>query len=126
MATDSNLQCITLEAGQDLSAKQYYFIAHASDGQIDPVGTLGANADGVLQNAPSVAGQPATVGIFGVSKVVANAAITRGAQVSSASNGKATTALTTHRVLGIALEAAAADGDIISVLLKVNGAPNVP
>lgn len=121
--TEQNLSCITMEAGQDLSSKQYYFVSLASDGQIDPTGD-GASAEGVLQNAPSAAGYSATVGISGVSQVVAGAAITRGDSVASGSAGKAKTAASGNRVLGIALSAAAADGDIIRVLLKVQGAPN--
>jgi len=121
--TEQNLTLITMEAGQDLSAKQYYFVSLASDGQIDPTGD-GANSEGVLQNAPSAAGYSATVAIAGISQVVAGAAITRGASVASGSAGKAKTAASGNRVLGIAMDAAAADGDIIRVLLKVQGAPN--
>lgn len=121
--TEQKLKTITLEAGQDLSAKQNYFVSLASDGQIDPTGD-GANAEGVLQNAPAWAGAAATVAIEGVSQVIAGAAITRGASIASDSSGKAKTAATGNRVLGKALDAAAADGDIIRVLLKVQGAPN--
>lgn len=78
----------------------------------------------MLQNAPSAAGYAATVAISGVSQVIAGAAITRGDSVASGSAGKAKTATSGNRVLGLALSAAAADGDIIRVLLKVQGAPN--
>ncbi len=125
MAKESSLTCISMEAGQDLSTKQYLFIALASDGQIDPVGTAGANADGVLQDNPAAAGRAACVGIAGVSKVVASAAISVGAQVSSTNAGKARTAVSTDRVLGRAMTAAAADGDIMTVLLKLGSEPNV-
>lgn len=123
MATSDNLKCVTMEAGADLSTKQYYFVSLASDGQVDPTGD-GASAEGVLQNDPSAAGQPATVAIDGISIVVAGAAIARGALVASGSAGKAKTAASGNRVLGIAMEAASADGDWISVSLKVQGAPN--
>lgn len=121
--TEQNLTLLTMEAGQDLSAKQYYFVTVAADGQIDPTGD-GAEADGVLQNAPSAAGYAATVAVAGISQVVAGAAITRGASIASGSAGKAKTATSGNRVLGKAMDAAAADGDIIRVLLKVQGAPN--
>ena len=47
---------ITLEAGQDLSTKQYKFMTLASDGQIDPTAAAGGKAIGVLQNKPNAAG----------------------------------------------------------------------
>lgn len=123
MAFENNLQTITLEAGQDLSAKQYFFVTMASDGQVDPTGD-GLSADGVLQNDPDAAGRPACVGISGVSKVVAGGAIARGAQVASDASGKAATATTGDRVLARALKASTADGDLIPVLLKLAGEPN--
>lgn len=123
MATDQSMVCINLEAGQDLSSKQYYFVTIASDGQVDPTGD-GLSADGVLQDAPSAAGYPATIAISGRTKVVAGAAIARGANVASGATGKAKTSANGNRVLGVALEAAAADGDVISILLKVQGHPN--
>lgn len=125
MALEKNLDCITMIAGVDLSAKQYRFVALASDGQIDPVGTAGANADGVLQNDPDAAGKPATVAICGVSKVEAGDAITIGGQVSSDNQGRAIPATSTHRVLGRCLETVTAAGQITSVLLKLEGEPNV-
>lgn len=124
MAYLNNLQTVSLEAGADLSAKQYFFVAVAADGQVDPAGN-GANADGVLQNDPDAAGKMADVAIAGISKVVAGAAITRGDKVASDAAGKAKTAVSTNRVLGLALAAAAADGDVFPVLLKLAGEPNV-
>lgn len=124
MAYLNNLQTVSLEAGADLSAKQYFFVAVAADGQVDPAGN-GANADGVLQNDPDAAGKMADVAIAGISKVVAGAAITRGDKVASDAAGKAKTAVSTNRVLGLALAAAGADGDVIPVLLKLAGEPNV-
>lgn len=113
-------QCVTFEAGQDLSSSQFYFVTVASDGQIDPTGD-GAYANGVLQNDPAAAGRAATVQIDGISKVVASAAITVGAAVSSTAAGKAVTAATGDVILGTALEAASADGDIIAVHLEARG-----
>jgi len=114
-------ECITLEAGQDLSSSQFFFVAVAADGQIDPAGD-GAHAEGVLQNDPSAAGQAATVQISGVSKVVAGGAISVGDAVGSTAAGKATVAATTDSILGTALEAATTDGDVIAVLFQPRGA----
>lgn len=127
----------TLEAGSDLSTHQHKFVLVNSSGQVALAGA-GGPAIGVLQNKPSAQGHSASVRVLGVSKVVAGAAVTRGDQVASDANGKAATAsqantrtddtgvvsdpLIGSNVLGIALETAAADGDIISVLLLHAGA----
>lgn len=124
MAYENHLENITMVAGADLSALQYRFVTMASDGQIDPTGT-GLGADGVLQNDPAAAGRAATVAISGVSKVEAGGAITKGANVSSDSTGRAITATSGHRVLGVAQETVTTAGQILPVLLKVQGVPNV-
>lgn len=120
MANEVPGQVISLEAGADLSAKQFFFIEHAADGQVDPAGA-GADADGVLQNKPSAADQAASIMINGVSKVSAGAAIARDALVMSDANGQAVTALGGSKVLGKALEASGGADEIIKVLLRSPG-----
>lgn len=83
---------ITLEAGQDLSTKQYKFMTLASDGQIDPTAAAGGKAIGVLQNKPNAAGKAATVTVFGVSKMVAGGNVSAGALIKSDANGNAVAA----------------------------------
>ncbi|TXH50754.1 MAG: DUF2190 family protein [Desulfurellales bacterium] len=117
---EQSLVCITVEAGQDLSAKQYFFMSVASDGQIDPTGD-GALADGVLQNTPDAAGKAATLAISGVSRVKAGAGVTKGDLVASDASGKVVTAATNDQILGKALATASGDGSIIPVLLKLSG-----
>lgn len=114
-------EVITMEAGTDLSAKQYYFVTQATDGQIDPAGD-GAIANGILQNAPDAAGKAASVAIAGVSKVVAGAAFEEGVLLGSDSSGKAVTATSGEYILARAVEQAAADGDIVAVQLIISGA----
>lgn len=116
MATDNNMTTITLEAGSDLSAKQYHFVLVANDGQIDAVASAGGDADGVLQNDPSAAGQAACVAISGVTKVYAGGSITRGQKVQADNGGKALTAASGDHVLGRALTSGES-GEIIEVLL---------
>lgn len=77
---------------------------------------------GCLQNTTtsgSVATKVAMYGMFGIRKLKASAAIAQGAQVMGAAGGKiATWATGAGRYrLGIALEAASADGDDILVLI---------
>lgn len=57
------------------------------------------------------------VQVSGVAWVVAGAAITRGVLVSTTATGKAQAAVSTQFPRGRALKAAAADGDLIPVLL---------
>lgn len=113
----------TFAAENDLSAAQYLIVElGAGDNEVDVCDAQGEIAVGVLQNDPG-AGEAALVRFLGTTKVVAGAAITKGARVTTGAAGKAETAATGDYVLGRALEAAAADGDIIEVLLALGDAP---
>jgi hypothetical protein len=120
MATQDNMLCVSLEAGADLSTKQFYFVSVASDGQIDPTGA-GVIAQGVLQDAPAAAGRAALVAIAGKVKVMCGAAVTKGGPVASTSSGTATNATTGNIILGTALETGAA-GRIIEMIFQPRGA----
>lgn len=120
MATYNNQLCVTLEAGVDLSAKQFHFVVVSSDGQIDPCGD-GADADGVLLNDPAAAGRAAEVCIGGITKVLCGGVVTRGGPVASDTNGKAVNPATGDAILGTALETGA-DGTVISIIFHPRGA----
>lgn len=105
----------TETADADCSAKQYYGVKFTSTG-FAVCSTLGEDCDGVLQDNPA-SGAVGCVQVSGVTKMVANAAIAKGARVSIAATGKATTALTTHYVFGRALEASTAGDQVIAVLI---------
>ena len=119
MATEEARHLISLQAGQDLSAKQYFFVSVSSDGQIDPTGNGGAAA-GVLQNDPSAAGRAATVCIGGVTKVSVGATVAAGAAIASDAAGECVPAASGDAILGTALEAGT-DGTIISILFNPRG-----
>ena len=116
MALNGEQVNITVEAGQDLSAKQYHFVTVASDGQCDPTGD-GLAGHGVLQNDPSAAGQAANVAIAGQSKVVAGGTCTAGTYVAADTNGRAVNIVSGDFALGLALESATTNGQIISILV---------
>lgn len=120
MATQQNLHCITLIAGADLSAKQFFFVSVAADGQIDPTGN-GAIAEGVLQNAPAAAGRAAEVAIGGIVKVECGGTVTRGGPVASDASGNAVDAASGDIILGTALETGA-DGQVIEIIFQPRGA----
>lgn len=103
-------------ADADLSAKQFYIAKVTSTG-VDLAGAATNALCGVIQNTPK-SGEQADIRFLGTSKVVASGSISAGAWVTADSSGKAT-ATTTDKdfVIGQALEAAGADGDIIEIRL---------
>ena len=133
MAYEESLRSITLNAdasiaqftgvpGQPGSAsphggKQYHFVRVTGQHQCGLAGSGDADVMGVLQNKPQNVGNAATVGLRGVSKVVADGAITAGADVTVSANGRATTG--GANVVGQALTTTANAGELISVLLTL-------
>lgn len=136
MAYDENQQRISLDADSSIGVrtgipgmtgsaspnggKQYYFVKVTGEHTAGLVSVDGELAIGVLQNKPQRAGEAATVAISGVTLVTASAAISAGAQVAATATGKAVTQASTAITLGIALEDAAADGDLFAILLRTN------
>ena len=122
MAYEEALVGVNITAGADLSApaKLYTIGKLNASGGLISASVAGETVVGVLQGTGKV-GDPIKVGVAGVSKVKAGAAITAGARVSTDANGAAITAIATHKILGFAL-ATAAPGDIIPVLLTAPGA----
>jgi hypothetical protein len=137
MAYEESLKSISLNADSSLAVytgvpgtpgsaepnygKQYTFVKVTGAHQ---VGLSTANTDnvvGVLQNKPQVEGQAATIGIFGVSNMIAGAAVAAGDKISSDATGRAVTTPGTGTpvVLGVALSASAGANQLISVLLKL-------
>jgi len=101
-----------------LAAKQYYIVKQHTDGTLIIAAAATDHIVGVLQNKPAV-GAAALVRFIGTTKVIAGGTINPGDRVTTDSAGKAV-ATTTDKdvVLGTAiLNAAAAAGDIIEVLL---------
>jgi len=123
MAYSENQATISLTAAADLSGKQFRFVSVDSSGKA-AAPSDGDKAIGVLQNKPA-AGQAATICISGVSQVNASAAIAAGAAVTcdgtSGNEGDGKTAVSADYRLGIALTAASAADEVISVLVQQNG-----
>lgn len=119
MATTQSRNNRTFEAGGDLSAGQFHFVTLAADGQVDISGD-GAAAAGVLINAPSAAGQAATVTVQGLTTVVVGADIDVGDSVASNATGKAITADTADVIMGYARESGV-DGQVIQIELIQGG-----
>jgi len=111
---------ITLEAGEDLSTKQYRFVkissgkAVACDGATDtPIG--------VLQNNPAT-GEEAAIVVVGGSKVVASAGINAGVKIGTNNVGKADAKTagtdTTEYTVGQVILGSGADNDILTAVIN--------
>ena len=117
--SQSNMGEKTKLASEDLSAKQFYIVQMDSSGDMEVAEGATDLLLGVLQNKPE-SGQAGTYRFEGTTKVVASAAIAIGDWVTTTNAGKAV-ATTTDKdiVIGKALEAAAADGDIIEIQVSI-------
>ena len=71
---------------------------------------------GVMQNDPAV-GEAMTIAYAGPSKVVAGGALTANALITTNTSGRAAAVTSGDMVAGRVLEAAGADGDVVSALL---------
>ncbi|MCP4393433.1 MAG: DUF2190 family protein [Alphaproteobacteria bacterium] len=119
MGYSESLRCISLPVAADYSAKQYHVMNVNSSGQAVLVAAKGAAATLVLQDKPDTAGYVGSLGFDGVTKVVAGAVVAAGAEVISDATARViATDAAEQYVLGTALEAATAAGDIISVLIN--------
>lgn len=79
----------------------------------------GEQAIGILQNVAAAIGDSVRVRIFGLSAAKANAGITKGEPVNSAAaTGFIDTAGTNEYAIGIALETAAAQNDVITIFIN--------
>jgi len=119
MAVFQSRDTRTFEAGGDLSAGQFKFVALADDGQVDLAGD-GAQAIGVLYNEPDAAGKAATVVMTGKVIVEAGASVTAGDAIGVDADGNAVTAATSDIIMGYALEDAV-DGQIFAMELIQGG-----
>ena len=107
-------------AAADLTAAQHRFITISAAGKAALTGA-GARIDAVLENNPNIDQAASLLGPGSVAKVEASAAISIGDDVSAAANGKAATSATTQYIAGVALTAAGADTELISVWLTMPG-----
>lgn len=118
MAEQQITWALTLEAAADLSAKQYHLVRQSAANTCNQASDATNSAlAGVLLNKPAASGRFASVGVQGISKVVAGAAITQGAILSTNGSGRAITVVSGAVAFGRALAAAGADGDIISAAI---------
>lgn len=122
MASENKLLVLSFPAAEDLSNDQYRFVVLTSTGTVRRPDTEAEVALGILQNAP-VAGEAASVMIYGVSKLHVNATLGIGTfvmqeYVSAADAGKGkTSAGAPAYTRAVVVEASEAEDDLCSVLL---------
>ena len=115
---------LSIPAGADLSAKQYTFVKISGTGVISVAAATDAPI-GVLLNDPA-SGETAAVAVSGIVKIKASAAIVAGVPVGTTATGTAVTLVagtdTTKYIVGRAITAAGAAGDIITVAINAASA----
>lgn len=120
MAKFGTVEALTATAVADLTGKQFHVLRHAGARLVNQASNAASSFTlgivGVLQNKPN-SGQAATVGYSGRSKVVAGAAVTAGRLLTTNSSGRAINATSGQLVFGRALDAAGANGEVITALL---------
>jgi len=116
---------LTLGMKADEALERYRIVVQgAEDGSVKyPDSDNAAGTIGVTQEAQATAGNSVPVRLLGVSHVEANEAISAGGLVMcDADTGKAKAATSASGVqlyvVGVALETAEADGDIIKMLVR--------
>lgn len=117
MAWELPTALVPLKAGEDLSDSQFCVVALNANGEIVKA-AHNVPAIGILQDKP-LSGQAGTVMTFGISKVKAASAISVGARLSAYTDGsgRVAPAASGRYVIGIALEAATAAGQVITALV---------
>jgi hypothetical protein len=111
---------LSIPAGADLSAKQYTFVKLSGSTVIAAAAATDLPIGVLLNDAAS--GETAAVAVSGVVKLKASAAIAVGALVGTTSTGTGVSLAagtdTTKYILGRAITAAGAAGDIITVAVN--------
>ena len=112
---------ISLEAGADLSAKQYHFVKLDANGKAVVCSAATDKPVGVLQNNPT-SGQAAEIVVVGLTKVSSDAALAIGDLIGTSGDGQADAKTpgtdTTQFVVGTVLTTTSAASVIGSVLVN--------
>ena len=112
---------ITLEAGEDLSSKQYYFVKLNATGKAIVCAGATDKPVGVLQNDPT-SGQAAEIVVVGLTKVSTNAALAIADLIGTSADGQAAAYVagtdTTKYVVGTILVTSGGADEVTSALVN--------
>ena len=106
-----------LKTSADLSGDQYRFVKLDANGLVTGTTAQGEDCIGVLQNKP-ISGATAEIICIGVTKAKADSAIDEQDAITTAADGDADQAAAADFVLGKAITAAAAAGEIITIVVN--------
>jgi hypothetical protein len=111
---------ITLEAGEDLSAKQYFFVKISAGKAVLCSGATDVPI-GVLQNDPA-SGEEASITVVGGTKIKSSASIAAGVKIGTNGDGKADAKTagsdTTEYIVGQVILGAGADNEILTAVVN--------
>ena len=112
---------VILPAGADLTDIRYRALAVSNGALVLPA--AGANALGIAigETDDVSAGEDMTVQIKDIGKWEAAAAVAAGAELATDADGKAVAAASGKFIVGVALTAATAAGDIVQVQITKSG-----
>ena len=111
---------MTFKAAAAVTKYEFVTIAGQSDGEVADCSSAGEIAIGVAQNTAAT-GQAVRVCVLGVTKVNAGAAVTKGDTLQTDATARAIAAASADEVMGVAIETAAAAGDVITALIAYAG-----
>jgi len=112
---------MTFKSAAAVTQYEFVTLAGQSDGECADCSSAGEIAIGVAQNTASAAGQAVRVCILGVTKVNAGAAVTKGDTLQTDATARAIAAASADEVMGVAIETAAAAGDVITAIIGYAG-----
>lgn len=127
MAYESPKQCMTLIAGESLTAAQYKFVKISADNTVVICAAATDIPIGVLQNNPA-SGGAAEVCIWGVTKVQGDADLTAAARVGTSADGQAaayTVANTTSHLVGHVIFGNSAAAGLATILFIGSSTGNI-
>jgi len=114
-------------AGADLSTSYGRFVRlSAGEAVLCVLGQRGWPLTNKPSNAANASEATASFRVVGIARVITGAAIAEMANVTADAAGAAITAASGHEVNGIALEAAGAAGEMISILVTTGGGAPLP
>lgn len=109
---------LSAKAAGDLTGAQYHFVRYSAADTVN-ISSQDAAEDwvGVLQNKPNAAGRAATVQFAGETKITAGGSLTVNDLITTNGSGRAAAATSGDMIMGRVQETAAADGDVIRMLI---------
>lgn len=111
---------MTFKAAAAVTKFEFVTIAGQSDGECADCSSAGEIAIGVAQNAAAT-GQAVRVCVIGVTKVNAGNSVSKGDTLQTDATARAIAASSSDEVVGVAIEDAAAAGDVITALIAYAG-----